>query len=264
MGARNPANQMTVEELIQNGLTVSKKFPISDEAWNERGLLFGMVKQRYGSNTAIREAGLFTSVQYFVPTTGERGTYALAEGPLERLDFNSDSLTVDGVRIKFSNIYEIAIDGLDPYGTDDEDDWEVRLARMTSEEKRQYERQMEELQKQMRLDWERQQEQLRRQMERDRMRQREQERQRMLELRRWNRRDALMENSPGEDCEDDDGWIPDFDPDEYAAQRRTKCEEAHQRGSGKKKETKTILWLPPGRRSKGRSGGRKTGNSPVA
>ena len=78
MGVRNPANLMTVEELIQNGLTVSRKFPISEETRNERGLLFGMVKQRYGSNTAIREAGLFTKVQYFVPATGERGTYALA------------------------------------------------------------------------------------------------------------------------------------------------------------------------------------------
>ena len=219
---------MTVEELIRNGLTVSKKFPIDEEMKNERSLLFGMVKQRYRNNNAIRAAGLLTTVQYFIPTgSGDRGTYALAEGTLERLDFNSDSLTVDGVRIKFSNIYEIEIDGLDPYGTDDEDDWEVRLARMTPEEKRQYERQMEELQKQMRLDWERQQEQLRRQMERDRMRQREQERQLMLEQRRWNRRDALMENSPGEDCEDDDGWIPDFDPDEYAAQRRSMHGEAH-------------------------------------
>lgn len=264
MGARNPANQMSVEELIRNGLTVSKKFPISDEAKNERGLLLGMVKQRYGNNNAIRAAGLFTTVQYFVPVgSGDRGTYALAEGPLERLDFNSDSLTVDGVRIKFSNIYEIAIDGMDPYDTDEEEDWETRLALMTPEEKRQYERQMEELQKQMRLDWERQQEQMRRQMERDRLRQREQERQRMLEQRQRNRMDSFMGNSPGEDSEDD-GWIPDFDPDEYAAQRRAMRGEAHHRGSGKKKEPKTILWLPPGRRSKGRSGGRTTGNSPAA
>jgi len=261
MGARNPANLMTVEELIQNGLTVSRKFPVSEETRNERGLLFGMVKQRYGNNNAIRAVGLFTTVQYFVPAgSGDRGTYALAEGPLERLDFNSDSLTVDGVRIKFSNIYEIDIDGVDPYGTDDEEDWEARLARMTPEEKRQYERQMQALQEQMRRDWERQQEQMRRQMERDMMRQKEQARKRAYE-ERWTHH-----NYGGDDDEesDDSGWMPDYDPEVAAAMRREMREQGRQNRSVKKKEPKTILWLPPCKRGSGGSGRNRHGKTPAA
>lgn len=260
MGARNPANQMTVEELIRNGLTVSKKFPVSEEAWNERGLLFSMVKQRYGNNTAIREAGLFASVQYFVPAIGERGTYALAEGPLERLDFNSDSLMVDGVRIKFSNIYDITIDGIDPDDVDDDEDWEARWARMTPREKQQYERQMQALQEQMRRDWERQREQMRRQMERDMMRQQEQARQRAYE-ERWTHRNY---GSDDDEDSDESGWTPDYDPEVAAAMRREMREQGRQNRSGKKKEPKTILWLPPSKRGGGGSSRNMHGKTPAA
>ena len=60
-----------------------------------------------------------------------------------------------------------------------------------------------------------------------------------------------MEEESWEDTQDDE-WYADPDPDEYAAKRREAREQAKPK---KKREPKSILWLPPEKRhSKGKKG----------
>ena len=49
MGKRNIANEMSVEELIGNGMTVSKKFDVDPDTKNEFGTLLAQISQRFPS-----------------------------------------------------------------------------------------------------------------------------------------------------------------------------------------------------------------------
>ena len=116
MGKRNTANEMSVEELIGNGMTVSKKFDVDPDTKNEFGMLLAQISQRYPSASALRDAELQASVQHFVSEgkKGTRGTYQLAEGSLYKIDLSNDMIIVDGIRIKMSNVYNLEVAGFDP------------------------------------------------------------------------------------------------------------------------------------------------------
>ena len=116
MAKRNKANEMSVEELIGNGMTVSKKFDVDPDTKNEFGMLLAQISQRYPSTSALRDAELHASVQHFVSEgkKGTRGTYELAEGTLDKIDLSSDMFIVDGIRIKMSNVYHLEVPDFDP------------------------------------------------------------------------------------------------------------------------------------------------------
>ena len=124
MGKRNIANEMSVEELIGNGMSVSKKFDVDPDTKNEFGMLLAQISQRYPSTSALRDAELHASVQHFVNESkkGSRGTYQLAEGTLDKIDLSSDMFIVDGIRIKMSNVYHLEVPGFDPEDTDEDED----------------------------------------------------------------------------------------------------------------------------------------------
>ena len=126
MAKRNKANEMSVEELIGNGMTVSKKFDVDPDIKNEFGMLLAQISQRYPSTSALRDAELQASVQHFVSEgkKGTRGTYELAEGTLDKIDLSSDMFIVDGIRIKMSNVYHLEVPGFDPedMGKDEDED----------------------------------------------------------------------------------------------------------------------------------------------
>ena len=116
MGKRNIANEMSVEKLIGNGMSVSKKFDVDPDTKNEFGMLLAQISQRYPSTSALRDVELQASVQHFVNESkkGTRGTYQLAEGTLDKIDLSSDMFIVDGIRIKMSNVYHLEVAGFDP------------------------------------------------------------------------------------------------------------------------------------------------------
>ena len=126
MAKRNIANEMSVEELIGNGMTVSKKFDVDPDTKDEFGTLLAQISQRYPSSSALRDAELQASVQHFVSEgkKGTRGIYQLAEGTLDKIDLSSDMFIVDGIRIKMSNVYHLEVPGFDPedVGEDEEDE----------------------------------------------------------------------------------------------------------------------------------------------
>jgi len=126
MGKRNPANEMTVEELIGNGLTVSKKFPVVEELKEEYGLLLASIERRFKSSSALRDAELMTTVQYFVPERKgtERGTYEQAEGILEKVDMASERFIVDGIRIKLSQVYKLEVKDFNMFEDDEADSYD--------------------------------------------------------------------------------------------------------------------------------------------
>lgn len=124
MAKRNIANEMSVEELIGNGMTVSKKFDVDPDTKDEFGTLLAHISQRYPSSSALRDAGLQASVQHFVSEgkKGTRGTYQLAEGTLDKIDLSSDMFIVDGIRIKMSNVYHLEVPGFNPEDMDEDEE----------------------------------------------------------------------------------------------------------------------------------------------
>ena len=124
MGKRNIANEMSVEELIGNGMSVSKKFDVDPDTKNEFGMLLAQISQRYPSTSALRDVELQASVQHFVNESkkGTRGTYQLAEGTLDKIDLSNDMFIVDGIRIKMSNVYHLEVPDFDPEDIDEDED----------------------------------------------------------------------------------------------------------------------------------------------
>ena len=124
MGKRNIANEMSVEELIGNGMSVSKKFDVDPDTKNEFGMLLAQISQRYPSTSALRDAELQASVQHFVNESKKstRGTYQLAEGTLDKIDLSNDMFIVDGIRIKMSNVYHLEVPGFDPENIDGDEE----------------------------------------------------------------------------------------------------------------------------------------------
>ena len=124
MGKRNIANEMSVEELIGNGMSVSKKFDVDPDTKNEFGMLLAQISQRYPSTSALRDAELQASVQHFVNESKKstRGTYQLAEGTLDKIDLSNDMFIVDGIRIKMSNVYHLEVPDFDPEDIDEDEE----------------------------------------------------------------------------------------------------------------------------------------------
>ena len=266
MGKRNIANEMSVEELIGNGMTVSKKFDVDPDTKNEFGTLLAQISQRFPSTSALRGAELQASVQHFVreDKKGTRGTYQLAEGILDKIDLSSDMFIVDGIRIKMSNVYHLEVPDFDPDDIDEDEetvDWDDEQESADDEyeyhpqdsthdsysSRGQYYYVEDEDGITHRLtaaQWdelERIKEVQRRQMECD-----------MENMRRKSGRrySSYTDDNDGYYADDDNGYEPDEEYREKSVDINDDYDDEDKPSTTEKRAPKTIGWLPPEKRKK--------------
>jgi len=279
MAKRNKANEMSVEELIGNGMTVSKKFDVDPDTKNEFGMLLAQISQRYPSTSALRDAELQASVQHFVSEgkKGTRGTYELAEGTLDKIDLSSDMFIVDGIRIKMSNVYHLEVPGFDPEDMgedenkdedeeedeDEREDWDDEQDEdkdSSGDEYRSQDNNHDSYSSRGKYyyvededgithrltaaQWnklERIREAQRRQMERD-----------MENMRRNSGRkySSYAYDEDGNYIPSDDGYEPDEEYHEKYVDINDDYDDEDKPTTTEKKATKTIGWLPPEKRKK--------------